>query len=142
MARQPGVMAEQVAHCDAIGRDGVMQAEFRDVIAHRLFPIEASLVERKGQARGGKGLRDRADHELRVGGHLQAGFDIAQTIGADQRHLPVLHFTASGAAPGTNSWTVGSRSVLDARVKLRMATEDLCASHSAKSFFSTAGCLC
>jgi hypothetical protein len=76
-------MAEQIAHRDAVGRDGVMQPEFRDVIPHRLLPIKAPLVRQKGQARGGERLRDRADQELRVGRHLQAGFDIAKAIGPD-----------------------------------------------------------
>jgi hypothetical protein len=44
MARQPGMMAEQVAHGDAVGRDGVVEPEFRDVFLHRLFPIHAPLV--------------------------------------------------------------------------------------------------
>jgi hypothetical protein len=90
MARQPGMMAEQIAHRDAVGRDGVMQPEFRDVIPHRLRPINAPLVHQKRQARGGERLRDRADQELCVGCHLQAGFDIAKAIGPEERHLAVL----------------------------------------------------
>jgi hypothetical protein len=85
------MMAEQIAHRDAVGRDRVMQPEFRDVIPHRLLPIKAPLVHQKGQARGGERLRDRADRELSVGGHRQAGFDIAQAISLDERHFPVLH---------------------------------------------------
>ena len=84
-------MAEQIAHRDAVGRDGVMQPEFRDVVPHRLLPIHPPLVHQKGQARGGERLRDRADLELRVGGHRQAGFDIAKAIGLEERHLAVLH---------------------------------------------------
>ena len=91
MARQPGMMAEQIAHRDAVGRDGVMQPEFRDVFPHRLLPIHAPLVHQERQARGGERLRDRADQELCVGCHRQAGFDIAKAIGPDERHLPVLH---------------------------------------------------
>jgi hypothetical protein len=84
-------MAEQIAHRDAVGRDGVMQAEFRDVIPHRLLPIEPPLVHQKRQARGGERLRDRADQELCVGCYLRAGFDVAQAIGPEERHLRVLH---------------------------------------------------
>ena len=73
-----------------------MQPEFRDV-PHRLLPIKAPLVHQKGQARGGERLRDRADQELRVGCHLQAGFDIAKAIGPDERHLAVLHHRNSEA---------------------------------------------
>ena len=85
------MMAEQIAHRDPVGRDGVVQAEFRDVIPDRLLPIKTPLVHQKGQARGGERLRDRADHELCVGGHRQAGFDIAKAVSLDQRHLAVLH---------------------------------------------------
>jgi hypothetical protein len=31
------------------------------------------------------------DQELRVGCHLQAGFDIPEAIDPDERNLPVLH---------------------------------------------------
>ena len=36
------MMAEQIAHRDAVGRNGVVEAEFRDVIADRLLPIQAN----------------------------------------------------------------------------------------------------
>ena len=85
------MMAEQIAHRDAVGRNGVVEAEFRDVIADRILPIQALLVHQKGQARGGERLRDRADHEMGVGRHRQAGFDITKAIGLDQRRLAVLH---------------------------------------------------
>jgi hypothetical protein len=49
-------MAEQIAHRDPLGREGVLQPEFREVIPHRLLPIEAPLVHQKGQARGGERL--------------------------------------------------------------------------------------
>jgi hypothetical protein len=91
MTRQPGMMAEQIAHREAVGRDGVMQPEFRDVFPHRLLPIHAPLVHQERQPRGGERLRGRADQELCVGCHRQAGFDIAKAIGPDERHLPVLH---------------------------------------------------
>ena len=91
MARQAGMMAEQIAHRDALGRDGVMQSEFRDVIPHRLLPIEAPFVHQQGQARGGERFRDRADREVRVGCHRQAGFDIPKPISSEQRHLAILH---------------------------------------------------
>ena len=85
------MMAEQIAHRDAVGRGGIMQPEFRDVLAHRLRPIEAPLVHQERQARGGERLRDRADQELGVGRRLQAGFDVAQAVGPKERHLAVLH---------------------------------------------------
>jgi hypothetical protein len=44
MARQSGMMAQQISHRDAIGRDGVVQAEFRDVIPQGLLPIKQPLV--------------------------------------------------------------------------------------------------
>jgi hypothetical protein len=89
--RQPGMVAEQIANGDAVGGDGVMQPEFRDVVPHRLVPVKAPLVHQNGEARGGERFRDRADRELRASRHLQAGLDIAEAIGADQRRLPVLH---------------------------------------------------
>jgi hypothetical protein len=82
---------------DAIGRDSVMQPEFRDVIPHRLLPIKPPLVHQKGQARGGERLRDRADQELCFGCHLQAGFDIAKAIGPDERRLAVMQHRTGGA---------------------------------------------
>jgi hypothetical protein len=81
----------QIAYGDPIGRDGIMQAEFRDVIPNRLRPVKTPLVHQKRQARGGERLRDRADRELRVGGHRQAGFDIAKAVCLDECRLPVQH---------------------------------------------------
>jgi len=43
------MMAEQIEHRDAIGRDGVMQPEFRDVIPHRLLPIKSPLVHKSAK---------------------------------------------------------------------------------------------
>jgi hypothetical protein len=40
MARQAGMMTEQIAHRDPVGRNSVMQAKFRDVIPDRLLPIK------------------------------------------------------------------------------------------------------
>ena len=60
------------------------------LIPHRLLPIHAPLAHQKRQARGGERLRDRADQELCIGCHLQAGFDIAKAVGPDERRLPVL----------------------------------------------------
>jgi hypothetical protein len=44
MARQPGLMAQQVLDRDAVGRDGIVQAKFRKIVAYRLGPIEPLLV--------------------------------------------------------------------------------------------------
>jgi hypothetical protein len=39
------MMAEQIAHCDAVGRDGVMQPEFRDVIRTGFFQGDSASVQ-------------------------------------------------------------------------------------------------
>jgi hypothetical protein len=82
-----------------------VQAEFRDVFAHRLVPIQAPLVHQERQARGGERLGDRADQELRVGRHLQAGFDIAQAIGLEQRLHSSIACAIRRSSSGTNAVT-------------------------------------
>jgi hypothetical protein len=57
MVRQPGMMTEQIAYRNAVGRDGVMQPKFRDVVPHWLFPIKALAVYQEGQTRRGERLR-------------------------------------------------------------------------------------
>jgi len=79
-------MAEQVAHGDAVGRDGVVEPEFRDVFLHRLFPLmrRSSIKSANPVA-----VNDFVTEPIRnsIGCQLQAGFDIAKAIGPDERHL-------------------------------------------------------
>ena len=91
MARQPRLMAQQVAHRDPLGRDRVVQAKLGHVVAHRFGPVEPPLMVQ--QRDGGRGERfgDRADHELRRRRNRQVRLDIALTISPRQRHLAILH---------------------------------------------------
>ena len=56
VAGQAGMVAEQVAHGDALGRNGIAQGEFGNVIADRLAPVETALVDQQRQRRGGERL--------------------------------------------------------------------------------------
>ena len=85
------MMAEQIAHGDPPRRHRIMQTKFRDVVAHRPAPVQQPLVDQQGQSRGREGFRDRADHELGVGGNRQTSFDVALAECLEQRHLAVLH---------------------------------------------------
>ena len=85
------MVAEQVAHGDALGRDRIAQSEFGNVIADRLAPVETSLVDQQRQRRGGERLGDRADQKLRLGCRRQPGFNVALAPGLEENRLAVLH---------------------------------------------------
>ena len=91
MARQPRLMAQEIAHRDPLGRDRVAEAKLRHVVAHRFGPVEPPLMVQQRDRGRGEGFGDRADHELRRRRHRQVGFDIALTISPRQRQLAVLH---------------------------------------------------
>jgi hypothetical protein len=55
-----------------------------------LVQIETALVDQHRQARGGEGLGDRADRELRPGRHRQSGFHVALAIGFEERGFAIV----------------------------------------------------
>jgi hypothetical protein len=89
MTRQPGVVAEQIDSRDAFRRDRVVQAKLRQIVAHRLFPIEPPLVDQHRQAQRREGLGDRAEDELRIPGNGQPRLHIAQSISLDPIFLAI-----------------------------------------------------
>lgn len=91
MARQPRLMAQQVAHRDPLGRDRVAQAKLGHVVAHRFGPVEPPLMVQQRDGGRGEGFGDRADHELRRRRHRQVRLRIALAISPRQRHLAILH---------------------------------------------------
>ena len=91
VAGQAGMVAEQVAHRDALGRDRIVQAEFGNVVADGPAPVETSLVDQQRQGGGGKRLGDRADQELRLRCRRKASFRVALAPGLEQGGLAVLY---------------------------------------------------
>ena len=91
VARQPRLMAQQVAHRDPLGRDRVAQAKLGHVVAHRFGPVEPPLMVQQRDGGCGERFGDRADHELRRWRNRQACFGIALTIRPRQGHLAILH---------------------------------------------------
>jgi hypothetical protein len=85
------MVAEQVLHRYAIGRDRIVQAKLREILAHRLRPIQAAFVHQHAEARGGERFGDRAKGELRVDGDRQAGFDVALAVDPQQVRFAVAH---------------------------------------------------
>ena len=71
MTRQSGMVAEQIDGSDALHRDRVVEAKLRQIVAHRLRPIEAPSVDQHRQAERSEGLGDRAEDELRILRHGQ-----------------------------------------------------------------------
>ena len=92
VAGQAGMVAQQVAHGDALGRDRIVQAEFGNVVAGGPAPVETSLVNQKRHGGGGKRLGDRADQELRPRCRSQTSFCVALAPGLEQGGLAVLHY--------------------------------------------------
>ena len=76
-------MAEQIDSRDPLGRECIVQAKFRQIVAHRLLPIEARLIDQHRKAESGEGLGDRAEDELRIRGDRQVRLYIAQSISFD-----------------------------------------------------------
>jgi len=89
--RQSGLMAQQVAHRHPLARHRILQTELRQVLAHRLGPVDAPLALQQRHGRRGERLGDRADQELRRGGNRQVPFHITHPIRLCQHHLAVLH---------------------------------------------------
>lgn len=91
MPRQAAVVAQQIAHRNAVGSDCIVQAEFRNIVTHRLGPIEAAFVDQHRQTRRGERLRNGADRKLRVGRRRQSRFGVALAIRSQERCLAILH---------------------------------------------------
>ena len=83
MTRQSGIVAEQIDSSDALRRDCVVEAKLRQIIAHRLRPIEARFIDQHREAKRREGLGDRAEDELRIHCYGQARLNIAQPISLD-----------------------------------------------------------
>ena len=97
MARQSGLMTQEVAHRDPLGRHRIVQAKLRHVVPHRLGPVETPLIVQERHTGRGERFGDRADQELRRGCNGQVRFNVALTVGLRQRHLAVLHHGKSCA---------------------------------------------
>ena len=67
VAWQSGLMPQEVAHRDSLGRHRIVQPKLRNVVAHRLGPVETPLIVQESHARRGERFGDRADEELRPG---------------------------------------------------------------------------
>ena len=91
MPRQSAVVGQQIDDSDPVGGDWIVQAEFRQVLAHRLEPIEPPLVSQHGKPRGREGLGDRAQEELRAGGDRQGRLHIALAECLHQDRFVMLH---------------------------------------------------
>jgi len=91
MSRQAGVVGQQVTHRNAVGRDRVVQPEFRKIVANRLGPVETPLVDQHREARGRERLGDRANCKLGLRCRSQPCFDVALTPGFEKDGLAVLH---------------------------------------------------
>jgi hypothetical protein len=89
MTRQSGMVAEQIDSSDALRRDRVVESKLRQIVAHRLGPIEAPLVDQHREAKRREGLGDRAEDELRIHRDGQGRLHVTQSISLDPISLAV-----------------------------------------------------
>ena len=87
--RQAAVVHQQVAHRHVAGDPRVVHGERRQVLHHRVVPIELALLDQARQHGGGHRLAVRRDLEQRRAGHRLAAAGHRLAMAAGVHHLAI-----------------------------------------------------